>query len=325
MRVASHHHIVIWLFAALLVWSGCNSDDISDEQEAQNYLNTVLEIMENNSIHRYEIDWEDFRQKVTAKAVGARSIPQTYPAIIEALKLLGDNHSIYIKPDGSYIYYGGLSCLPEPGITPEIPDHIGYVHVDGFAGSSSGSKARNFAYEIQDQIRQADHDSIVGWIVDLRGNGGGNMWPMLAGIGPVLGEGVAGYFIDPDNVSVSWGYSEGASVLDEGTTVVRLDSFYTLINENPKVAVLIEDGIASSGEVMAISFVGRSNTRSFGSSTCGLSTSNVQFALSDDAILNLTTAYLADRNRKLYGVPVQVDEPVPDDQVVSAAIDWLEN
>ena len=31
----------------------------------------------------------------------------------------------------------------------------------------------------------------------LRGNGGGNMWPMIAGVGPLLGEGPLGYFIGP--------------------------------------------------------------------------------------------------------------------------------
>ena len=51
--------------------------------------------------------------------------------------------------------------------------------------------------QIQDQIKIMDHPYNIGWIVDLRGNGGGNMWPMLAGIGPILGEGIAGYFIDP--------------------------------------------------------------------------------------------------------------------------------
>ena len=36
-----------------------------------------------------------------------------------------------------------------------------------------------------------------GWMVDLRGNGGGNMWPMRAGIGFALGEGVAGSSVSP--------------------------------------------------------------------------------------------------------------------------------
>ncbi|MGA7930969.1 MAG: S41 family peptidase, partial [Candidatus Sulfotelmatobacter sp.] len=35
------------------------------------------------------------------------------------------------------------------------------------------------------------------WIIDLRGNLGGNMWPMLAGIGLVVGEGDLGSFQSP--------------------------------------------------------------------------------------------------------------------------------
>jgi C-terminal processing protease CtpA/Prc len=35
-----------------------------------------------------------------------------------------------------------------------------------------------------------DQGNLAGWIVDLRNNGGGNMWPMLTGIGSILGEGV---------------------------------------------------------------------------------------------------------------------------------------
>ncbi len=29
---------------------------------------------------------------------------------------------------------------------------------------------------------------------------------MLAGVGPILGEGVAGSFVDPDGVKQTWGY-----------------------------------------------------------------------------------------------------------------------
>ena len=35
-------------------------------------------------------------------------------------------------------------------------------------------------------------------MIDLRPNTGDNCWPMLAGIGPLLGEGVCGYFTDRD-------------------------------------------------------------------------------------------------------------------------------
>ena len=56
----------------------------------------------------------------------------------------------------------------------------------------AGTAATDYAKTLQDSIRARDRVGLIGWIVDLRGNSGGNMWPMLAGVGPVLGEGVAG-------------------------------------------------------------------------------------------------------------------------------------
>jgi C-terminal processing protease CtpA/Prc len=147
---------------------------------------------------------------------------------------------------------------------------------------------------------------------------------MLAGVGPVLGDGIAGYFIDADEVENSWGYQNGASLLNENPET-QLDDFYTLSSQNPKVAVLLDDGVASSGEVIAISFIGRENTRSFGSPTCGISTSNARFTLSDGAVLNLTTAFLADRNKNKFGIPVEPDEDVADEDLIQSAIDWVLN
>ena len=37
------------------------------------------------------------------------------------------------------------------------------------------------------------------------------MWPMIAGLGPVLGEGLLGFFIAPTGRTTSWEYRGGAS------------------------------------------------------------------------------------------------------------------
>lgn len=132
------------------------------------------------------------------------------------------------------------------------------------------------------------------------------MWPVLAGIEPVLGEGISGYFIDPDGTEFSWSFSEGYSLLD-GTPLTHVSGSYKLTNPNPKVAVLLDNGVASSGEAIAISFIGRENTKSFGSSTCGMSTANDSFTLSDSSVLILTVSYMADRKKHIYGTPVNPD------------------
>src|SRR5438552_1730914 len=113
--------------------------------------------------------------------------------------------------------------------------------------------------------------------------------PMVAGVGPVLGEGVAGFFLSPTGTSVSWSYRSGLAI--SGTSeIARTTTPYVLrARLPPRVAVLTDNLVASSGEVVVVSFRGRPNTRSFGAATCGLSTVNTGYRLSYGATLQLTT------------------------------------
>jgi len=54
---------------------------------------------------------------------------------------------------------------------------------------------QKYTDELHDVSARLEAAHPTGWIIDLRGNGGGNMWPMLAGIGFVLGDGPAGSFV----------------------------------------------------------------------------------------------------------------------------------
>ena len=149
------------------------------------------------------------------------------------------------------------------------------------------------------------------------------MWPMVAGVGPIIGEGVLGYFINPAGFENVWEYRDGAS-WNGGVMVQRVDAPYTLIRQRPKVAVLVDNGIASSGEAVVIAFKQRPDTRFFGAATCGLSTANSSFTLSDGAQLILTVAVMADRTKARYGDSIQPDETVTDPtQTVQTAIEWI--
>jgi carboxyl-terminal processing protease len=318
------------LIATLLVAVACGGDSGGptrptppEPAAARAYLERVLDIMQSRSVNRRKIDWTAFRATVLAQAGGAQAIADTYPAIRLALDLLDDGHSSYSAPGGTFIFVPKRQCSAAPVGTPALPGTIGYVRVGAFAGS--GSAAVEFAGTIQNTIGANDREDLVGWIVDLRGNGGGNMWPMIAGLGPILGEGVLGWFIDPDGVEEDWGYGAGAA-LANGSVVLPVQRPYRLLGERPRVAVLTDRAIASSGEAVAIAFRQRPDTRSFGTATCGLSTSNQPFPLSDGAVLNLTVATMADRTRRLYGDVVEPDESLADpEQAVRRAVAWLES
>jgi C-terminal processing protease CtpA/Prc len=165
---------------------------------------------------------------------------------------------------------------------------------------------------------------LIGWIVDLRSNGGGNMWPMVAGLGPILGEGPLGYFIGPTGVETLWEYRNGAST-SGGFVVSTVSPPYVLRRQQPRVAVLSDVGIASSGEATLIAFRLRPNPRSFGQPTCGLSTANSTSTLSGGATFTITTSVMADRAKNRFGDSIAPDEVISDpSQAIQRAIEWLQ-
>ncbi len=299
---------------------GGNSED-SNETIAQAYVEEVLLIMRENAVTRYEVDWQALEAEVWSLASGAQTIQDTYSALHRALELLGTNHSFIITTRGDTLYPSELECEQQYSDGLFTRDDIGYLRVGGFSGSDLQS--REFANELHTKLAEEDSENIRGWIVDLRNNTGGNMWPMIAGIGPLLGDGIYGHFIDPDNNISSWGYQSGASVFNNDTKVVTVDSPYQLLNPAIRIAVLSSRRIASSGEATLISFKERDNVKIFGSNSCGLSTANGKFDLSDGSELFLTVSTMADRNMMKFGNQVPVDVEVSQDEVVDAAVEWI--
>ena len=103
---------------------------------------------------------------------------------------------------------------------------------------------------------------------------------------------------------------------------------YALYHEYPKVAVLTSEMTASAGELVALSFKHRSNTKQFGAPTYGVTTLPHSVQLSDSAYVVVFAARQTDRLGKPYGGKVYPDVPVtddgsPNDKVIEAAINWL--
>jgi len=290
---------------------------------ARTYLTQLIDIMQANSINRKTIDWPAFRQTVVGVDSNEQTIVDLYPKIRAALAMLSDHHSFYQGPDSININSPPLpgACRDPTPSAVQVPADIGYVKVGSFSGTGAVETA--FAQSIQDAVRAADRDDLAGWIVDLRNNRGGNMWPMVAGLGPILGDGRAGAFVDPDGGTTWWGYQDAASIYN-GEPLVSVTRPYRVLRANPRVAVLTDCGVASSGEAVAIGFRARRNARSFGTATYGLSTANDEFPLTGGGTLFLCVSTMADRTGVTYGRAVVPDEVIADPvETVRRAIEWL--
>ncbi|WP_342644626.1 S41 family peptidase [Mucilaginibacter sp. CSA2-8R] len=293
----------------------------------------VTAMVKRRSIYADSVNWqaaEQGLQELTASGLTREDSPVILDYMVSRLRLAGDKHSNYKSKTMAQDYATRNSVARQPE-SKLLPGGVGYISVPAF-GSVSDTASVNFASHIQQLIQDLDtRQDVKGWVVDLRRNNGGNMYPMMAGLGPLVGEGTLGGFLYPeikDSQSSAWTYHQGSFAIGRAkyVTVARP---YTLRKPESKIAVLIGAGTASSGEMTTLSFAGKPNARLFGQPTAGYVTTNSQIKLSTGDYLYLAAGYAADRNQKKYMVNIPPDVLVPPgnsqqtDAALEAALKWL--
>jgi C-terminal processing protease CtpA/Prc len=287
---------------------------------AQRELDSAFAIVRARSLWRDTVSWTRVEPRVRAIAAGAESPDEVYPAIRVLLASLGDHHSFLMRPAGMRQFQTGGAQNPRPEIRA-LADSIGYISVPAYSGAER-SALEAYVKDVHAALGAVLPNTSCRWVVDLRGNGGGNMWPMLGGLRPFLGEAGLGSFVSASGPAPLW-HARDLIDLQMTPALTALDSSY--------VAVLTGPRTASSGEAVTISFIGRPRTRSFGLATAGLSTANSGFLLPDSSMIQLTVSVEADRNGRRYGEKIEPDETIPGSLIEGAdpqmdrAIAWLKS
>jgi carboxyl-terminal processing protease len=199
--------------------------------------------------------------------------------------------------------------------------------------TGTGPRAVGYVESAHDAIRRVATARTCGWVVDLRRDGGGSLPPMLAAVGPVLGDGRALGYRGRDGATVWFGYEDGAYTAGGQPDPSLAASWPArLPRPRPPVAVLTSRLTGSAGEAVTMAFRGRPAARSFGEPTAGVPTGNTQHRLADGAELYLTEAIGVDRTGRTYETRIRPDRPVatdwarygtPADPVLAAATRWL--
>jgi len=166
------------------------------------YLTRALDEMQAHALRRADVDWPRLRADAMARADGAKMTVDTYAAIRFALASLGDHHSsLRLTPELEKLE--NASGHERPAEPPPASPFTGRYEPEGHVVQARGkvfalvvvtkcfpendAQFVQFESKLQKIVADLDRAHPAGWIVDLRGNVGGNMWPMLAGIGPLLG------------------------------------------------------------------------------------------------------------------------------------------
>jgi len=141
MRGHSPTHASDLIAGPLLVLAGLAQGQTSAPEastEAAVYLDAALDHIENSS-RVYSTDWKALRAKARAAiaAAGAKTAADTYKAIGDALRTLGDKHSLLLEPAAAKSFNAGRSAKAT-GLLVVHPDAVVAQVVPGSPAATAG-------------------------------------------------------------------------------------------------------------------------------------------------------------------------------------------
>lgn len=298
----------------------------------------VISIIKEHALNNDTVDWEFYNRK-------AERILSTGGKREEVFQLFGSIFTDIGDFHGGFFYDGVRYGMKQPDLIVRqelrdgfrigakvksliLDEQFGYIFippVNAFAGDrgvSVGDEIDSIICNISPKVK--------GWIIDLRLNLGGNMYPMIGGLQSLLGEGKMGAFVTKNKENVEWMISKGVfrAGTDSVTIAYNLCDFKTL-----PVVVLISQLTASSGEAVAIAFKGREKTIFLGEPTSGYITALNRYQLNSRGMLLVAEAYMCDRTEFCYTKNLMPDITVihgdhfmelESDTKVIQALSWLE-
>jgi carboxyl-terminal processing protease len=185
------------------------------------------------------------------------------------------------------------------------------------------------AAKIRNAIDSLSKDDSHQWIVDLRYCHGGNMNPVIAGIGPLLGEGLIGGLVDRKHKIKKLYEIHNGKFYDDKHLVVEFPTTKDMMHT--KIAVLTSKYTSGAGEILAMMIKGRKHTKIIGEPTAGQVTFTTNIAIKKDLVMALSECFYQDRKGIIYKENIKPEILVEfestadyaEDKAIAEAIDWL--
>ena len=332
----------LWKYLLIICLILNSLTSCAQESETKLTLNKIIEHAENNSLYRKNVDWTSLKKEMYKLSKGADSVSQLKPALDLMLKKLNDTHGRVFYNNQYLSYYSGekkehrknmdgnvYSEIQSTQVykfkATNLQDSIGYVRIVGLPMGDN----QKMSNDIQNAVCKVIENGAKKWIIDLRFNGGGNMFPMVEGIANIIGNGIVGGTKGlTENESSIWQIKDGDFFYDEQNVAIENKC---PISEVQKIAVLTSVYTASSGEALAVILKNRPKTRFFGNKTLGMITATDYTQIDSLTAMMISVSYYKDRKSNVYNKYVDVDETVEfepktetnNDKGITRAIEWL--
>lgn len=201
--------------------------------------------------------------------------------------------------------------MTQPAFEAKILNNgYGYILIPGILFDNPNAETIHaIAQPMYDQIAALKTSPVKGWILDLRFNTGGHVYPILLALYDLLGDRPVWGTLDKDKKPLLKIRLNKGKYQENNKTIAAIVPTGKRLDKS-KVAIITSVATSSAGEITAMAFKGRRNVRYFGENSFGFTTSNDEKSLPFGISMALTTAYDCDRNNRYY------DKIIPDVKIV---------
>ncbi len=292
---------LIWVMATLVMVASCGVP--AHQDTPQGYVKHCVRILDKEALYADSPQWKAKKKAVLAQKIA--TMEEAHALVAEAAGVAGGKHTFLQAPVKDTVSYPEEA--PETAV---LKGGILYVKLP----AHSGVKISDARYMLPVLEFLRDHKEPMGRVIDLRGNTGGNMYPMIAAISPLLPDGVVLRFKGRKRTTPIW--------LEAVIQSQNIPAKFIFKCEETPTAILTDGQTASSGEATLLCFRGLKHVRTFGAPTAGYASANQSHILKDGYLLAVTISGDMARTGEVF-----CDSPIVPDvrsaEPLKDAINWI--
>jgi C-terminal processing protease CtpA/Prc len=296
---------------SLILLALINCVNAQEKLNNEKLLDSILILAKENSVYANKVDWNLVSKKVKANldvkdSTSNALIKPTQLLLTElndfhgALLINGQRYMGAAKKEDTFSYKTNQevpSTLLQESVkgykieAEMLTKNIGYIVIPAINIGGDQNAIDLATNTIRDSICKLLSKKPIKLIIDLRTNIGGNMYPMLSGLGLLFPNmNLGGDSKDGESFYSKWELKEG-NLYMWGSQMTSIPINCECKNKIKKYVVLTSRYTTSSGEVVASSLKGQQNITLLGEQTAGYSSTNSWFQLNEEILFSPAIAY----------------------------------
>lgn len=326
----------ILIVLIISIFYGCSSEKKNPAQnDPEELLRLVVDHVKKESIYSNEVDWVTLEKQMDSLfSLGSEdsltSLIRPFehmlsvlgefhgwivldtiidPANLQKIKFIKANDSLFNRlPYHSTEYWQNWYVIEQIMLKSDsircmmLPQSVAYVEIplSYLDRNDTISKIKQIN-SIRSALCNLQSRNPKGWIIDLRGNLGGSMWPMMNGLGALFpNTDLGGVTKDGQSFDQRWKMIDGVFHYGEDVFEHRIQEICPDTNPNVRYIFLVGRYTASSGESIVSAFKGQNNIIIIGEETSGFTTSNEGEVIGGRILCNIGTSYFMSNNGESY-------------------------